>query len=195
MRYPELRKLKGKLYFTVDDLQDLLGIKPESARVLCTRYTQNGFFIRFKKNLYVLNESWENFSKEDFLKISNLLQVPSYVSFVTALSLYEITTQVQRDYFESVSLKRSVKFNIKGTAFIFYKLQKKYYFDFIKKDGIFIATKEKAFIDSVYLYSLGRYKMDFGSLDLNKLDKNKIREILKLYPQKIKNIVRKICKT
>jgi predicted transcriptional regulator of viral defense system len=162
-------------------------------RVLCTRYIRNGFFIRLKKNFYVLTERWENFSKEDFLKISNFLQVPSYISFLTALSLYEVTTQVQRDYFESVSLKRSVRFNIEGVTFSFYKLKKKYYFDFIKKDDIFIATKEKAFIDSVYLYSFGKYKIDFSSLDLDKLDKNKIKKILKLYPQKTKNIVRKIC--
>jgi predicted transcriptional regulator of viral defense system len=193
MRYPLLRKLRERSYFTVEDLQDLLRIKPESARVLCTRYNRNGFFIRLKKNFYVLTERWENFSKEDFLKISNFLQVPSYISFLTALSLYEVTTQVQRNYFESVSLKRSVRFNIKGVTFNFYKLKKKYYFDFIKKDDIFIATREKAFIDSVYLYSFGKYKIDFSSLDLDKLDKNRIKKILRLYPQKTKSVVEKIC--
>jgi len=194
MKYPVLRKLRERLYFTIEDLQDLLGIKPGSARVLCTRYIRNGFFIRLKKNFYILTERWENLSREDFLKISNFLQVPSYISFLTALSLYEVTTQVQRDYFEGASLRRSVRFNIMGVTFNFYKLKKEYYFDFIKKGDIFIATREKAFIDSVYLYSFGKYKIDFSSLDLDKLDKIKIKKILRLYPQKTKNIVRKTCR-
>ncbi len=194
MKYAEIRKLKNKLYFTVDDLQDLLGIKPESARVLCARYTKKGFFIRLKRNFYVLSEKWENFSKEDFLKISNILQVPSYISFMTALSSYDVSTQVQRDFYENASLKRSVGFEVKGAIFNFYKLKKIYYFDFIKKGDIFIATREKAFVDSVYLYSFGKYKIDFSSLDLNRLDKDRLPEIMEKYPEKTKNIIQKQCR-
>lgn len=194
MKYTELRKLKEKIYFTVEDLENLLGIKPESARVLCVRYTKKGLFIRLKKNFYVLAEKWENFKKEDFLRISNILQVPSYISFMSALSFYGVTTQIQQSYFESASLKRSVRFNIKGVVFNFLKLKKRYYFDFVKNGDIFIATKEKAFIDSIYLYSFGKYKIDFSSLDLDKLDKNKIRGIIKLYPQKTIKIVKDLCR-
>lgn len=108
---------------------------------------------------------------QDFLRVSNFLQVPSDVSFTTALSLYEITTQVQRDFFESDSLRRSISYKIRGTIFNYYKIQKMYYFDFMKKEDIFIATGEKAFIDSIYLYSFGKYKMDFSAIDLERLDK------------------------
>lgn len=194
MNYSNLNKLGKRQFFTVADIQDLFGIKLESAWVLCTRYTKKGVFTRLKKNLYVLNDNWENFSQKDFLKISNFLQVPSYISFMTALSLYEVTTQVQRDYFESASLKRSVKFEIKGVTFNFYKLKKKYYFDFTKNNDIFLASKEKAFIDSVYLYSFGKYKIDFSSLDLDRLDKNRIKKILDIYPQKTRRIIRKKCR-
>ncbi len=194
MKYSEVRKLKSKLFFTLEDLQDLLNIKKESARVLSTRYTEKGFFIRLKKNFYVLTEAWEAFSNEDFLKLSNFLQVPSYVSFTTALSFYEITTQLQRNFLESASVKRSIRFNIKGTVFNYYKIQKKYFFDFIKKGEIFIATKEKAFIDSVYLYSFGKYKMDFSSIDIDRLDKKKIKELSMTYPEKTQKIVKRLCR-
>lgn len=193
MTYPELRKLREKTYFTVEDLRGLLTIKPESARVLCSRYVKNGFFVRLKRNFYVLNERWENLTREDYFKVSNILQVPSYISLLTALSFYEVTTQIQRDYFESVSLKRSVNYNIKGASFSFYKIKRNYYFDFVRENDIFIATKEKAFIDSIYLYSFGKYKIDFSSLDIDKLDKSRITEILKLYPQKTINIARRLC--
>ena len=194
MRYSELLKLKDKFYFGVDDLQELFKIKHGSARVLCSRYVKKGFFVRLKKNFYVLNETWENFNEDSLLKIANILQVPSYVSFMTALSVYGLTSQVQKDFLESASLKRSQKNNIKGTAFNYYKLKKQHYSGFIKKDGIFIATKEKAFIDAVYLYSFGKYKFDFNSIDMEKLNKNKLKEIIKKYPERTKNVLKKLCR-
>lgn len=193
-RYSKFKKLRERLIFTLEDLEDLVGIRHESARVLCTRYVRNGLFIRLKRNLYISAERWNNLSREDLLRISNLLQVPSYISFITALSIYEATTQVQRGFFESASLRRSVSFEKEGMIFNYYKLKRQYYFDFVKKDDIFIATKEKAFLDAVYLYSFGKYKIDFSSLDLDKLDKNRIKKLLKLYPEKTGGIVKKICR-
>jgi predicted transcriptional regulator of viral defense system len=194
MNYSILRKLKEKPYFSVEDLRDLLKVKPESARVLCSRYNKNGVFVRLKRNFYTLSENWENFDAPDFFKIANSLQVPSYISFMTALSVYELTTQVQRSFFESASIKRSISLNVKGAAFTYYKLKKNFYFDFIKKDGIFIASKEKALIDSCYLYSFGRYKFDFDSIDFNKFDKEKLKKILKFFPNKTGDIAKKLCK-
>jgi predicted transcriptional regulator of viral defense system len=194
MRYFELKNLKKGLFFTIKDVAGALGIKLESAKVLASRYVKKGIFIRLKNNFYVLEQDWTDQNAQFFLKIANFLQVPSYISFMTALSFYEITTQVQRDFFESVSLKRSRRFDIKGTAFSFYKLKKELYFDFVKKENIFIATKEKAFVDAVYLYSFGKYKLDFSSLDLDKLDKKRIAKIIKAFPQKTKNTVRRLCR-
>lgn len=193
MNYVELRKLKEKPYFRVEDLEDLLKIRRASVRVLCTRYTKNGLFVRLKRNFYVLNENWENFDREDLLKIANFLQIPSYISFMTALSFYEVTTQVQRNFLESASLKRSIKADIKGVIFNYYKLKKQYYFGFVKKDNLFMATKEKAFVDTVYLYSFGKYRFDLDSLDFDKLNKGRLREILKTFPRKTKTIVKKLC--
>lgn len=194
MKYRDLLRLKEKPFFTIADLADILEIKPQSAWVLCSRYVKSGVFVRLKNNFYVLDQNWQNLSRDDFLRISNFLQVPSYISFMTALSYYEVTTQIQRDFFESASLRRSRRFDVKGAAFNFYKLKKQYYFDFIKKENIFIATKEKAFVDSAYLYSFGKYKPDFSSLDLGKLDKGKIKGIIKVFPEKTKALIKKLCK-
>lgn len=192
MDYAKLQRLREKLYFTVEDVTAIWNIQPASARVLCNRYARKGVFLRLKNNFYVLEQNWQNFSPADFLRISNFLQVPSYVSFMTALAFYEVTTQIQRNFFESVSLKRSVQFNIKGVAFNFYKLKKGYYFDFIKQDNVFIATKEKALIDAVYLASFGKYQLDFSSLDFNKLNKSKLKKVLTVFPRKTKQIMRKL---
>lgn len=195
MRFITLKNRLKRLYFSVEDLGRILGIKQESARVLCTRYTRNGLFVRLKKDLYMLDEKWRTLSKEEFFVISNILQVPSYISFTTALSYYGITTQVQRDYFESASLKRSIEFNINGVIFSYHKIQHTYYFDFVRQNNIFIATPEKAFMDSVYLYSLGRYALDFSAIDMDKLDIKKISSLSEPYPQKTKRLIKKICMT
>lgn len=128
------------------------------------------------------------------MKISNLLQVPSYVSFMTALAFYGVTTQVQRGFFENASLKRSRAFDTEGARFVFCKLKKEHYFDFVKKDDIFIATKEKAFIDAVYLKSFGKYEFDADSLDLAKLDRTRIKKVMAAFPAKTKGLVRKLCR-
>ena len=194
-RYAELQKLKGRSFFTAADAADAFGIKPESAWVICSRYVRDGVFIRLKNNFYVLAEDWRNASREGLFRIANYLQVPSYISFMTALSYYEVTTQVQRDFIESAAVRRSVKFEAGGTEFDFYKIKRQCYFDFVKKGEIFMASKEKAFVDAAYLYSFGKYKMDTASLDMDKLDRERVKEILKEFPQKTKAAVERLCKT
>lgn len=194
MIYAELKKLRNKIYFTVEDVSTLLGINLSSAKVLCSRYAKKGMFIRLKNNFYVLDSVWETASTKDFLKIANFLQVPSYVSFMTALSINGVTTQVQRNFFENASLKRSKEITTKGVVFNYYKLSEPYYFDFTKVDGVFMASKEKAFLDMVYLYSFGKYRIDFSSLDLDKLEKNRIKEMMIDFPDKTRGVVRRLCR-
>lgn len=194
MKYIEIRKLSEKPFFTVKDVATLLSEKEKSARVLCSRYVKNGLFIRLKNNFYLLNETWKNLSREELFRVSNFLQVPSYISFMTALSYYGITTQVQNNFFENVSLKRTKKISVDRRAFYFYKINKKLYFSFIKKGDFFIATKEKAFMDTVYLFSFGKYKMDFSSLDIGKLDIKRVKSIARVYPLKTKKILKRLCR-
>jgi predicted transcriptional regulator of viral defense system len=193
MQYSLLRKLREKPFFTVKDLEALLGIQRGSARLLCHRYTKAGLFIRLKKNFYVLAEAWDAFSQEELLRVSNFLQVPSYISFTTALSFYEITTQVQRDFFESASTRRSERYNIKGVVFNYYKLQEKLYFDFVKERELFIATREKAFVDALYLHSFGKYRLDLSAINMERLDRKRIDILSARYPEKTRNVIRRIC--
>ncbi|MEO0224870.1 MAG: hypothetical protein ABIL76_07270, partial [candidate division WOR-3 bacterium] len=165
-----------------------------SARVLLVRYVKNGYVIRLKRNVFILKEKWENLSLEQKFYIANILQVPSYISCTTALSYYGYTTQVQQNFIESVGIYRTKQINVENSVFKYIKLNKKYYFDFIKKDNFFIATPEKAFIDSLYLMIKGRYSIDLSAVDQRKFDKNKIAKILKKYPQKISKAILNLCK-
>lgn len=194
MKYKELQTLRNHLYFTSEDVAGLLGIKSSSAIVLCARYIKNGLFIRLKKDLYALKERWEINSSADFYRISNILQVPSYISLMTALSFYEVTTQVQRGFFESVCIKRTDRYEIDGIIFNFYKLKRELYFDFTKQEDFFIATKEKAFLDAMYLYSFGKYAFDIDSIDVGKLDVKRIKKLLEVYPERTQMMVKRTCR-
>lgn len=195
MNYLELRNsFKERLYFGVEEVGISLGISDKSARVLCSRLVRKGLFIKIKRDFYILRERWENLKYNDFLQLANILQVPSYISCMTALTFYNISTQVQRSFFESVALKRTKVFNPDNTVFTYYKIRKELYFGFERKNGIFIAVKEKAFLDALYLYSFGKYRFDISSLDMEKLEKKKVLEILERYPEKTQKTFRKIWK-
>ena len=114
MKLAELKKIK-KFYFGYEDISRALGISAASAKVTASRYTKQGILLRMKKNMYVLREAWNAAGREDKFLLANMGQVPSYISLMTALDYYEITTQVQRDFFESVAVKRSKEINLDGT--------------------------------------------------------------------------------
>ncbi len=189
----EFQNLFRLSYFTVEDVAALLNIQIQSARVFCSRYTKKGLLVKLKNNFYITSKKSAELNIPEMFTIANILQVPSYVSFMTGLAYYEITTQVPRDFIESASLKRTANYTPGTIIYRYYKLNKNLYTDFVRINNVFIATAEKCFLDSVYLYSFGKYKIDFSSLDLNKLDKKRLTKLLNIYPSKTKKIAEKLC--
>lgn len=181
MKVSELYKI-NKNYFGYGEIARVLNISLASARVSANRYVKNGTLIRLKRDLYVLKERWRNFNREQKFEIANLLQVPSYVTLVSALDYYEITTQMQRDFIESVVIKRTKEISIGGSVFNYTKLNKNLYFGFEKIDNFFIARPEKALLDALYLMSLGRYQFDLTALDIKKLDPDLLKKNVKQFP-------------
>ncbi|MCX5686575.1 MAG: hypothetical protein NTW09_03850 [Candidatus Omnitrophica bacterium] len=184
MNIAKLRHIK-KLYFGYEEIARALAVRSDSARVFANRYVRQGLLVRLKRNIYVARESWDNLSEKDLFCLANVCQVPSYVSLMTALSYYGITTQVQRRFIESIAVKRTKEFIIDDTVFNYVKINRKMYGGFMKKDGFFIAAPEKALLDALYLKSLRRYSFDVSSLDLSKLDTARLKELAKKYPGKL----------
>ena len=183
MKYIKLRNIE-KLYFGYEEVAKALGISLVSARVSANRYVKQGLLLRVKRNLYVLKEKWEAMGRENKFVLANLAQVPSYISLMTALDYYEITTQMQRNFIESIAIKRTREINMEGAVFNYSKINKNLYFGFLKKRGFFIASPEKAFLDALYLASLKRYSIDVSSIDFTKLNKSILRKMIKKFPVK-----------
>jgi predicted transcriptional regulator of viral defense system len=183
MSYERLLTI-DKPFFTQHDVAHAIGTKLGSAEVLCSRYVKKGLLMRLKRGFYARTETLSHLDQIDLFRIANILQVPSYVSLMTALSYYGITTQVQKDFFESISVKRTRTFQIGGLSFHYIKLRPDLYREYIKRNGVFIALPEKAVLDIFYLASLGRYSFDGSSLDLAMVDKGMLGELSALYPPK-----------
>lgn len=190
MKLNELRKIR-KLYFGYEELARMLDISPASAKVAASRYVRQGLLVRVKRNLYMLRETWENAGIAEKFIIANLGQVPSYISLMTALDYYEITTQVQRDFFESAALRRTKEIRVDRTVLRYTRLSKELYFGFGKKDGFFIASPEKALLDAFYLMSYGRYSLDLSAINADSLDFDQIASMSQNFPLKTKKFLKK----
>ena len=190
MKSTELKNIK-KFYFGYEDISRSLGISAASAKVAASRYVKQGILLRMKKNMYLLKEEWKVAGLEDKFLLANMGQVPSYISLMTALDYYEITTQVQRDFFESVAVKRSKEIYLEGSTFRYVKVAPGLYHEFKKEKNFFIASPEKALLDAFYLISYGRYSLDISALDVTKFDRKKIERLSRTFPLKTKNVLAK----
>lgn len=190
MKALELNKIR-RLYFGYEDIARVRNISLASAKVTASRYVRKGLLLRLKKNLYVLRQVWDNASQEDKFRLANLGQSPSYISLMTALDYYEVTTQIQRDFFESIAVKRTKEIQVGGSAFRYSKINDALFFGFRKEKGVFIATPEKALLDAFYLMSYGRYTLDLSALDANRLDREALRNLSSKFPLKTQTMLEK----
>ena len=188
MKMLDLNKI-SKLYFGYEDISRILGISLASARVTASRYSAQGILIRLKRNMYVLREKWIRLERVEQFQIANLIQAPSYVSLMSALDYYQITTQMQQDFVESLTVKRTKEKEIEKVIFNFSKIKKSLYFGFTKENEFFIASPEKAFLDAVYLMTQGRYNFDMDSIDIDRLDKTLLKKNVAIFPPGTQNFL------
>jgi predicted transcriptional regulator of viral defense system len=190
MKTRELNSI-NQLYFGYEDIARVLKISPASARVSASRYVRIGLLMRLKRNIYVPKERWQTTSREEQFTLANLGQTPSYISLLTALDYYEITTQVQRGIIESVAVKRTKEISLDGNVFRYTKVSRASYFGFIRQQQFFIATPEKALLDAIYLMSFGRYALDLSAIDDKNLNRKEIRRMSRNYPPQTRKMLEK----
>lgn len=181
-----------RLFFTVANISEILKITESSARVLASRYVKKGLLKRVKKNIYIIKKRFERASLDELFRMSGLLQTPSYVSFMTALSYYEVTTQITRSVIECVGKIRTAEYEAAKTLFVYRCLKKTFFWGFKKKDGFFIAEPEKALLDCVYLMSQGMYNLDVESIDIRKFSEKKLIKYSKKFNKKTRILLAKI---
>jgi hypothetical protein len=78
--------------------------------------------------------------------------------------------------------------------FKYLKVKQPFYSGFFRTENFFIAEPEKAFADAVYLTSIGKYSLDFESINFKKLKINKVNAYIKMTNSISNKFWEKLCK-
>lgn len=162
--------------FTINEISQLFpDISYESLRDRLYYFTKAGKLRRVHQGIY---------AKKDYnlLEFANKLYKPSYISLETVLAKRGVVFQYYETIFVVSYLTRSVELDdikvqyrqIKGE--ILTNPQGIEY-----KEGYFIATVERAFLDAVYIYK--NYHFD----NLGTIDWEKVAELKEIYGSKAFN--------
>lgn len=185
-----LKKLKeiGKSYYTLADLSKIYPGKKDSLKVLLSRLTKKKKILRLKRDVYILPEKFSEIEK-----IANQIYFPSYLSFESALSFFGVLSQIPYSLIFATLLKPK-KITLLDTSIEYRQIKKELFFGYFLKNGLYLASPEKALLDLLYFVSLGKLKTNSKNIDFSKIRKKKLFKYLDKYPLKTKNLVKEIFK-
>lgn len=157
--------------FTIQDIALLWGEKADNAvRVRLNSYVKSGKLIRVHRGIYVKDSNYNRF------ELATRIYTPSYISFETVLTRSGINFQYYGNIFVATYVTRDIE--VDGQK-ISYVRMKDYVLSNIsgieQTDGVATATKERAFLDRVYI------SKDYHFDNLGALDWVKVFSILPSY--------------
>lgn len=165
-----LNEKKIKVFSDLE-LGRLLGISKPATHRLIVRYTKRGIFLRLRRGLYAIKNKLPS-----VYFMANHIYSPSYVSFETALSYYNLIPEVVYAV-TSATTKVTRKFGVGETSFIYHKIKRKAYTGYrlmqIGDEKMLLAEKEKALADYLYYVHLGKKSLN-DRLSLREIDFKKL---------------------
>lgn len=180
---------KGVSLFTISDARKLFGFRKENTLYKLLQRLEKASIIKRVlggKYLFTLKEV------SDF-ELANFLVTPSYVSLESVLSFYGILSQFPYTI-TSVTTGKSKKIIHEDKEYEFVHIDPQYFFGFVKHDNFMIASPEKALLDELYYYTKGLRGISLEELDLTKIDRTKLKAMLKRYRfLPLKKVMEKIC--
>ena len=136
-------------------------------------FTKKGYLKRLRMGMYVKD-------KYEPLEFANKLYTPSYISLETVLQRAGIVFQYYETIFVVSYLSRRVA--VDGMSIYYRKMNKDILYNtegIEQTDHYAIATKERAFLDAIFLYK------DYHFDNLFPLDWGKVHSLKKLYQSEI----------
>lgn len=134
------------------------------------RYLKADKIYSIRRGIYVKNKDYSRF------ELATKIYTPAYISFETVLAKAGVTFQFYNQIFAASYLTRNL--SIDNQDYCFKKIKNSVLTNKTGieiKDGYFIASPERAFLDVVYL------NKDYYFDNLSGLDWNKIFDILPIY--------------
>ncbi|MFA5793408.1 MAG: type IV toxin-antitoxin system AbiEi family antitoxin domain-containing protein [Candidatus Gracilibacteria bacterium] len=172
--YLEILLRSPRTVFSTKDAALLWG--EEKEKVITNRlikYVKAGKLVRVRRGIYAKDKNYNRF------ELATRIYTPSYISFETVLTHAGINFQYYGNIFVATYVTREIEVDGQNISFIRMK-------DYVlsetvgieHKDGIAMATKERAFLDRIYV------SKDYHFDNLTVLDWDKVFEILPAYNNK-----------
>jgi len=162
----------GLVFINIANFKKIADIKSDNtAYKTVERMVKHGLLKRLKKDLYV-----PVFSSPTDFEIANHVYTPSYISLESALTFYGIIPEFTYGV-TSLTTRKSKRMMVLGKEFEYIHISNRYFFDYEKRGNFWIATPEKALIDTFYLISKGFRKLDLDRLDITKISKKRFYKI------------------
>ncbi len=183
-----LRKLEAinKPFYTIADLEKITLLPRNALYVALKRWIDMKIVERVTKGIFV------PFGKNvDVERVAGHIYVPCYLSFEYALSKCGILNMVP--YTVTFATPRKTRrYTIAGRDIEFRKLKPSLFWGFKEIGGTYIAEKEKAFLDQIYLYKKGITEFDIDEMNLKILAITKLNAYARQYPDYVRTFLQKI---
>jgi predicted transcriptional regulator of viral defense system len=174
-----LRRL-GKSWYTISDLQKIIGLARPSLRVFLSRWTKARRLERVRQGVYRLPGTpldLERFATEYYF--------PAYLSFESALARYGILSQVPYAL-TFATTRRSRRLRLAEAELEYRQVQPDLYFGFEQEGGVYVARPEKALLDQLYMVARGRARLELEALNLRPLRRGILRRYARAYPDAVR---------
>ena len=158
----------GLVVFTVGDAVRITGKKRDYCRLFLNRLARRGKLTRVERGKYISKDA-------DLYAVASNLVFPSYVSFLSALSLHKLTTQIPFEVQVACAVqKKPVEFG--NARIMFVKMKKSTLFGFKREGGAFVAEPEKAVVDGLYLPRKMPVSEAFYAIEQKEMSVEKLEE-------------------
>ena len=163
--------------FTLSDLKSIFPLNDpiKFYRRLKTMESA-GVLRRAVRKIYIT----DNF---DLKRLSQEINPETYISFENVLAESLVIGTIPSKQIKAVKVGKRREYEIGDYKIIHAGIKKELYFGFTRKNGIQIADKEKAFLDTLYFYLKGyTYYFDiYSDIDTSRLDVLLIKKYLENY--------------
>jgi predicted transcriptional regulator of viral defense system len=180
-----LKKLQkiNKPFYTIADLEKITNLSRNSLYVTLKRWADGGIIERVAQGIYLpmgISISIENLAAQ--------LYIPNYLSFESALAKYGILNLIPYTL-TFATTRKTRKYILQNREVEFRQIASKLFFGFEMRNGIYIASPEKAFLDEVYFKARGKATIDVDELNIKKLSFKTLKDLLKRFPTYVRNYV------
>jgi len=177
--------------FSSLDIQRIFGVSRDTAEKFLARYIKRGLIIKLRKEFYCFS----TYTPSEF-EIANKIYQPSYISFDSALSYYQMIPETIYSITSATSqITRS--FTVNNLLYTYQKIKKEAYSGYRPQNmqgfTVLIAEPEKALADYLYFIDLKKRSLGYERLDLKKIKKKRLIEYVKLFKRPAMNqLIKKI---